>query len=560
MHPHTAQTPRGAGLQRGRPPVPQFPADAALAPADEILFEEIADVIDIDRVPRKSFRSRAHSTYVERRLRGRQKSRRSIAAAARSSCDCTSSPQSVGGPRAGESGGGSGGSPRCVRIFRIGTGLGVTRSAGCRRHTPGTHAETPPPPGPWAWPRLLREVSCEGQAPVPAKHEPVQTPLASAITARLSLWLGANTPSLFQGGRRCRCLRGGGTRSASLSRNSNGESSTTPLAPGRVDFRVRPGPTQLAALCRGSADAPDAAARVTSHRESLPCERRPGTIPQQMFQALKIAGHVAVDQRDADARVHRKPAVLPGEHVGGRSGVEQVSEPKPADHAAAHPLGERRQVGVRDRRDGRGVPPRRGPARAARRGRATRASSRGSRRHFLWSGVFSGRGQCMGEEFPLECPNYGGDIRLIAFITEAGPIQKILTHLGEPLVPPPLSPARGPPTDCGELGQTHDERGVFQATERRAARDRHPQPLSRAGREVTTKRPGGRTRRDSALTPEKCHSRREDGRSGKRFLGSPRREQPAPRGSRVVQQSGHACGSAIGRPILRAGGPAPPRP
>ena len=48
MHPHTAQTPRGAGLQRGRPPVPQFPADAALAPADELLFEEIADVVVID--------------------------------------------------------------------------------------------------------------------------------------------------------------------------------------------------------------------------------------------------------------------------------------------------------------------------------------------------------------------------------------------------------------------------------------------------------------------------------------------------------------------------------
>ena len=33
-----------------------------------------------------------------------------------------SSPQSVGGPRAGETGGGSSGSPRCVRIFRIGPG------------------------------------------------------------------------------------------------------------------------------------------------------------------------------------------------------------------------------------------------------------------------------------------------------------------------------------------------------------------------------------------------------------------------------------------------------
>ena len=39
----------------------------------------------------------------------------------------------------------------------------------------------------------------------------------------------------------------------------------------------------------------------------------------------------------------------------------------------------------------------------------------------------------VGEEFPLECPWCGGDIRLIAFITELGPIRQILTHLGEPL-------------------------------------------------------------------------------------------------------------------------------
>jgi hypothetical protein len=35
-----------------------------------------------------------------------------------------------------------------------------------------------------------------------------------------------------------------------------------------------------------------------------------------------------------------------------------------------------------------------------------------------------------------------GDIRLIAFITEPGPIWKVLTHLGEPLEPPPVSTAR----------------------------------------------------------------------------------------------------------------------
>ena len=70
----------------------------------------------------------------------------------------------------------------------------------------------------------------------------------------------------------------------------------------------------------------------------------------------------------------------------------------------------------------------------------------------------------VGEEFPLECPRCGGDIRLIAFITDPGPIRKILAHRGEPLEPPLLSPARGPPTDCGELVHVHDDRDVLQAS------------------------------------------------------------------------------------------------
>lgn len=40
----------------------------------------------------------------------------------------------------------------------------------------------------------------------------------------------------------------------------------------------------------------------------------------------------------------------------------------------------------------------------------------------------------------------GGDIQLIAFITEPRAIRKILKVLGEPLEPPPGVPARGPPT------------------------------------------------------------------------------------------------------------------
>jgi hypothetical protein len=70
----------------------------------------------------------------------------------------------------------------------------------------------------------------------------------------------------------------------------------------------------------------------------------------------------------------------------------------------------------------------------------------------------------VGVEFPLECPGCGGDIRPIAFITEPWQIGKILTHLGEPLERPPVSPARGPPTDWAELVQVHDDRGVFQAS------------------------------------------------------------------------------------------------
>ena len=45
-----------------------------------------------------------------------------------------------------------------------------------------------------------------------------------------------------------------------------------------------------------------------------------------------------------------------------------------------------------------------------------------------------------------------------------GPIRKILTHQGEPLEPPPVSPARGSPTDWGEFVQAHNDRNVFQAS------------------------------------------------------------------------------------------------
>ena len=89
-----------------------------------------------------------------------------------------------------------------------------------------------------------------------------------------------------------------------------------------------------------------------------------------------------------------------------------------------------------------------------------KSPARTTRRAKAWAKLMAR----VGEEFPLECPGCGGDIRLIAFITELGPIRKILTHLGEPLEPPPLSPARGPPTEWAELVQARDDCHVFQAS------------------------------------------------------------------------------------------------
>ena len=61
------------------------------------------------------------------------------------------------------------------------------------------------------------------------------------------------------------------------------------------------------------------------------------------------------------------------------------------------------------------------------------------------------------EVLPLLCPQCGGEMKIVAFITGAVAIGKILNHLGEPTSPPRLLPARGPPlweiqgADFGEI-------------------------------------------------------------------------------------------------------------
>ena len=49
------------------------------------------------------------------------------------------------------------------------------------------------------------------------------------------------------------------------------------------------------------------------------------------------------------------------------------------------------------------------------------------------------------EALPLICPICEAQMRIIAFITDAGTVRKILDHIGESALPPTVYPARGPP-------------------------------------------------------------------------------------------------------------------
>ncbi len=65
------------------------------------------------------------------------------------------------------------------------------------------------------------------------------------------------------------------------------------------------------------------------------------------------------------------------------------------------------------------------------------------------------------EAFPLTCPQCGTEMRLVAFITETAPVQRILNHIGEPSTPLRIGPARGPPQ-----WEEDDSRAVFFDVER----------------------------------------------------------------------------------------------
>ena len=72
--------------------------------------------------------------------------------------------------------------------------------------------------------------------------------------------------------------------------------------------------------------------------------------------------------------------------------------------------------------------------------------------HYLWA-VLIAR---IYDVFPLLCPNCGGQMRLIAFITHSADIRQILDHIGVESEPPHIAPARGPPLWEGCDAQVDD--------------------------------------------------------------------------------------------------------
>ena len=61
--------------------------------------------------------------------------------------------------------------------------------------------------------------------------------------------------------------------------------------------------------------------------------------------------------------------------------------------------------------------------------------------HYAWAQLLAR----IYEVFPLRCPLCATEMRIVGFITDPSTVRAILVHLGEPVRPPAIAPARGPP-------------------------------------------------------------------------------------------------------------------
>ena len=81
-----------------------------------------------------------------------------------------------------------------------------------------------------------------------------------------------------------------------------------------------------------------------------------------------------------------------------------------------------------------------------------RAGSGRSSARYLWAMLLAR----ICEVLPLLCRYCGTEMRIIAFVIETASVSCILEHVGEPLRPPRLSPACGPPGAEGVFDKSPD--------------------------------------------------------------------------------------------------------
>ena len=103
-----------------------------------------------------------------------------------------------------------------------------------------------------------------------------------------------------------------------------------------------------------------------------------------------------------------------------------------------------------------------------------------------------------GVVLPLVCPWCGGNMRILAFITEGVQIRRILEHIGVDALAPPIAPARGPPLwdECDAQGA--DGAGQEAPIDPTGASQPRQHPMTRpinAPIGEWTDRPATRTRR-----------------------------------------------------------------
>jgi hypothetical protein len=197
----------------------------------------------------------------------------------------------------------------------------------------------------------------------------------------------------------------------------------------------------------------DAAVRVGAHdRAGLErllryCARPPFALERlELLDAARVVYRLPKPQRDGTTALTLTPLELI-DHIAAlippprrhRHRYHGVLAPNSPLRAAAIALG--REVADATSSPAEVSSPSRAPASNAR-----------SPARYLWAMLLAR----LFESLPLSCPNCGADMRIVAFVTAAAPVQRILAHIGEHTEPPPIAPARGPPGWDDDLGPMPD--------------------------------------------------------------------------------------------------------